>query len=84
MDTVESGAAFAAEYEPPFPLLADPKGEAVERYAALRSLRVVRVARRQTFIIDPEGHLATIYRKVDPDEPIREELDDLKALRAGD
>lgn len=84
MDTVESHAAFAAEHELPFPLLADPDGEVVARYGALSDFMVVKFAKRQTFIIDPEGRIATIYRKVDPDEHVRDVLDDLKALQAGD
>ncbi|QGT79471.1 redoxin domain-containing protein [Guyparkeria halophila] len=81
MDSVASHADFAREYELPFPLLADPDGEVVERYGALSDFMVVKFAKRQTFIIDPEGNIATIYRKVDPDEHVKDVLDDLKALR---
>ena len=81
MDDVESHAAFAAKYELPFPLLADPEGEVVARYGALSDFLVVKFAKRQTFIIDPDGRIARIYRKVDPDEHVRDVLDDLKALR---
>ncbi|MFI9652496.1 redoxin domain-containing protein [Guyparkeria halopsychrophila] len=84
MDSVESHAAFAKEYELPFPLLADPEGEVVERYGALSDFMVVKFAKRQTFIIDPDGNIETIYRKVNPDEHVRDVLDDLKALRAAD
>ncbi|HER35650.1 MAG: peroxiredoxin [Halothiobacillaceae bacterium] len=81
MDTVESHADFADEHELPFPLLADPEGEVVERYGALSDFLVVTFAKRQTFIIDPEGNIARIYRKVDPDEHVKDVLDDLRALR---
>ena len=84
MDSVESHAEFAAEYELPFPLLADPEGEVVRRYGALSDFMVVRFAKRHTFIIDPEGEIAKIYRKVDPDEHVRDVLDDLEALRGED
>ncbi|WP_410474456.1 peroxiredoxin [Guyparkeria sp. TX1] len=84
MDSVESHADFAREYELPFPLLADPDGEVVERYGALSDFLVVKFAKRQTFIIDPHGRIATIYRKVNPDEHVRDVLDDLKALRTAD
>ncbi|MFO7581732.1 peroxiredoxin [Guyparkeria sp.] len=84
MDSVESHAAFAREYELPFPLLADPEGDVVERYGALSDFMVVKFAKRQTFIIDPEGRIARIYRKVNPDEHVRDVLEDLQALRAGD
>ena len=81
MDDVASHADFAAKYELPFPLLADPEGEVVERYGALSDFLVVKFAKRQTFIIDPAGKIAKIYRKVDPDEHVRDVLADLKALR---
>ena len=81
MDSVASHAEFAREYELPFPLLADPEGEVVERYGALSDFLVVKFAKRQTFIIDPDGNIAKIYRKVDPEEHVHDVLDDLKALR---
>ncbi len=80
MDSVASHAAFAKEYELPFPLLADPGGEVVERYGALSDYLVVKFAKRQTFIVDPEGRIAAIYRKVDPDAHVQDVLEDLKAL----
>ncbi|RRQ19890.1 peroxiredoxin [Guyparkeria sp. SCN-R1] len=83
MDDVASHAAFAAKYELPFPLLADPDGEVVERYGALSDFLVVKFAKRQTFIIDPDGKIVKIYRKVDPDEHVRDVLADLKALQSG-
>ena len=81
MDDVASHADFAAEHELPFPLLADPEGEVVDRYGSLSDFMVVKFAKRHTFIIDPEGRIAKIYRDVDPDEHVRDVLDDLKALR---
>ncbi|WP_322521444.1 peroxiredoxin [Guyparkeria halophila] len=81
MDSVASHAEFAREYELPFPLLADPEGEVVERYGALSDFLVVKFAKRQTFIIDPVGNIAKIYRKVNPEEHVRDVLDDLKVLR---
>ena len=83
MDDVASHAAFAAKYELPFPLLADPEGEVVERYGALSDFLVVKFAKRQTFIIDPEGRIATIYRKVNPGEHVGDVLEDLRALQGG-
>ena len=84
MDSVESHAAFSREYELPFPLLADPEGEVVERYGALSDFMVVKFAKRQTFIIDPDGTIVKIYRKVDPDEHVKDVLDDLRVLRGED
>lgn len=81
MDDVDSHADFAAKHELPFPLLADPKGEVVKRYGALSDFLVVKFAKRHSFIIDPDGRIAKIYRDVDPDRHVQEVLEDLKALQ---
>jgi peroxiredoxin Q/BCP len=66
MDDVQSHREFADKYHLSFPLLSDSKGEVARRYGALRNLGVVKFAKRYTFIVDPEGRLAKIYRKVEP------------------
>ena len=41
-----------------------------------------RVAKRQTFLIDPQGNIAKHYRDVDPDTHAQEVLNDLRELSA--
>ena len=82
VDSVESHAAFAEKHELPFPLLADPEGKVADSYGALRNLLVFKLAKRQTFIIDPEGKLARIYRDVDPDVHVEQVLRELGRLQA--
>jgi len=81
MDSVESHAAFAAEHELPFDLLSDTEGVVVERYGALRNLLIARFAKRHSFIIDPVGNIARIYRDVHPEEHVYEVLADLEKLQ---
>lgn len=84
VDSPESHTKFSDKYSLPFPLLADTDGKVARQYGALWSLGPIRFARRQTFLIDPQGRIARIYRKVDPDSHSREVIDVLKALqRAG-
>ena len=40
------------------------------------------VAKRQTFIVDPDGNIARHYTKVDPKEHAAEVLADLESLGA--
>lgn len=80
VDNHDSHAEFAAKYHLPFPLLADADGSVARRYGALWSLGFVKFARRHTFIIDPDGRIAKIYRSVDPDTHSRQVIDDLKTL----
>ena len=66
LDSPASHAEFAQEYHLPFPLLADGAGEVARSYGAYFGLGPLRFARRHTVIIDPQGRIARIYRKVKP------------------
>lgn len=68
LDSVDSHRQFAGEHELPFLLLADEDGEVADRYGALRNLLVTRLARRHTFVIDPERRIAARFLNVDPDD----------------
>lgn len=81
LDSTESHDHFAAKFSLPFPLLADEGGAIAKAYDAYWSLAFIHVARRHTFIIDPTGHIAKIYRKVDPDTHSAEVIADIKTLQ---
>jgi len=82
LDDVSSHAEFAAKYHLPFPLLSDGAGETARRYGALTSLGIVKFAKRHSFIVDPEGRIARIYRDVAPRTHSDEIIGDLKSLGA--
>jgi peroxiredoxin Q/BCP len=82
LDDVESHAEFAEKYSLPFSLLADMKGEAAESYGVLSNYGSFQVAKRQTFLIDPEGRIARHYESVNPNGHSEQVLADLKALMA--
>ena len=82
VDDVASHGEFAKEHELPFPILADPTKEVVKKYGVLRSLGVMEVARRETFIIDPKGRIAKRYPSVDPKGHSQLVLNDLRELKA--
>lgn len=81
LDSTSSHDQFANKFSLPFPLLADDGGAIAKRYDAYWSLLFIHVARRHTFIIDPAGRIAKIYRKVDPDTHSAEVIADIKALQ---
>jgi peroxiredoxin Q/BCP len=81
LDDGDSHAEFVEKYHLPFPLLSDKDGAVARQYGALWSLGPVRFARRHSLLIDPQGKLAKIYRKVDPATHTREILQDLQTLR---
>jgi peroxiredoxin Q/BCP len=81
VDDSASHAAFARKYNLPFTLLADTKGETAARYDSLRSLLNLKMAKRNTFLIDPEGRIARIYLSVSPANNPTEVIEDLKKLK---
>ena len=80
VDNSESHAAFARKYNLPFALLADRNGETASRFGSLLNLGVVKVARRNTFLVDPRGKVAKVYLGVNPAKNAQEVMDDLKKL----
>lgn len=82
VDDSESHAEFARKYNLPFALLADRKGATAVRYGSLLNLGFVRLAKRNTFLIDPQGKVAKVYLGVNPSRNAREVTDDLKRLAA--
>ncbi len=82
LDDVASHAEFAEKYHLPFTLLSDADGSTAKRYGVLRNFGLVKVAARETFLIDPEGRIARHYRKVDPDTHSAQVLGDLDTLMA--
>lgn len=80
LDDAESHKAFAENHGLPFTLLADTEGTAAEAYGVKTRMLGMTVAKRQTFIIDPDGKIAKHYEKVKPDSHSEEVLADLDSL----
>ncbi len=84
-DDVESHKAFAEKYHLNFPLLADPKKEAILAYGAWGKKNLYgkeyEGVLRQTFLIDPEGRIAKVWRKVNPEGHAEEVAKALEAVR---
>lgn len=82
VDTVDSHKDFSDKYKLPFVILADEEGTTAGAYGVLRDWKLIQIASRQSFIIDPDGVVARHYEKVDPDTHTDEVLADLKTLMA--
>jgi len=80
VDDGASHAEFAKKYHLPFPLLADSNGEVAARYGALMDMVVFKIAKRYTFLIDPQGKVAKVYQKVETSRHSTEIIEDLKQL----
>jgi len=84
-DTVESHKKFAEKYGLPFTLLADPERKMIENYHvwALKKMmgREFMGILRTSYLIDPEGKVAKVYEKVDPESHAAQVLADLAELK---
>jgi len=81
IDDSFSHKKFAEKYNLPFPLLSDASGEVASRYGALNNFLVIKIAKRYTYLINPQGKIAKIYLSVDTSKHSQEIIDDLKALK---
>lgn len=82
VDDVTSHLAFARKYNLPFLLLADASGAVAARYGSIRDLRLVKFARRNTFLIDPQGRIAKVYLSANTSKNSQQVIDDLQTLRS--
>lgn len=81
VDDSASHAGFARKYNLNFPLLADAdrKGETARRYDSI--WRIIGIAKRNTYLIDPEGRIARIYLSASASRNSAEVIEDLKKMK---
>lgn len=83
-DDVESHEMFAGKYDLPFPIVADPEHEILERYGVWqqRSMfgNTFMGTKRTTFLIDEEGIIRKIIKKPKTEDHAREVLEKWQAL----
>jgi len=80
VDDVDSHREFSDKYRLPFVLLADEGGKTSAAYGVLRDWKLIKIASRQSFIIDPDGMIAKHYEDVDPETHTQEVLADLQEM----
>ncbi len=82
VDDVESHKKFAEKHGLPFTLLADADKAVTKEYGVLKSYGVMELAKRETFLIDPQGRVAKHYESVDPEQNSKIVLEDIKELKS--
>jgi peroxiredoxin Q/BCP len=74
VDPPESHTAFIAKYHLPFPLLSDPEHEIVNAYGVWVEKQMYgkkyKGTERSTFVIDGNGRISGIFRKVKPEDHV--------------
>ena len=66
LDSVDSHKKFCTKEGLNFKLLADTNHKVTDSYGSLTNFGVVKFAARNTFLIDPAGKVAKIFRSVNP------------------
>jgi peroxiredoxin Q/BCP len=82
VDNTSSHAAFAKKYNLQLPLLSDSKAETAARYGSLLNLGIIKFAKRNTFLIDPQGIIVKVYLSASASRNALEVVEDLKKLTA--
>lgn len=81
LDSIESHNSFIQKYELNFPLLSDPDHKLSEALGVYGDQewkgKVFKGLSRDTFLINPEGKVVKVWRKVDPTVTVKETLDEL-------
>ncbi len=82
VDSEASHQKFAEKYHLPFTLLADVDGRVASSYYALTNLIFIKIAKRYTFLIDPNSKVIKIYNNVDVSKHSQQIINDLTNLQS--
>lgn len=66
VDSSDSHKDFCAKQCLTFKLLADTDKKVVEQYGSLRNMMGMKIAARNTFLINPDGKIVKVWTGVDP------------------
>ena len=66
VDTADSHRQFCTKENLTFRLLADPSAGVVKDYGSLAKLGPLKIAKRNTFLIDPTGKIVKVWTGVEP------------------
>src|ERR1700758_1076023 len=80
VDSVDSHKQFCAKDSLNFTLLSDSDKKVVADYGSLGNYMGVKIAKRNTFLIDPNGKIAKVWTGVDPAQASSEVLTALNEL----
>lgn len=81
VDSVDSHKQFCAKDSLNFTLLSDADKKVVAQYGSLGSFGPVQIAKRNTFLIGPDGKIVKVWTSVDPAQSSSEVLTALKDLQ---
>jgi peroxiredoxin Q/BCP len=80
VDNADSHKEFCAKQGLTFKLLADTDKKVSAEYGSLMNLVAVKISKRNTFLIDPQGKIAKVWTGVDPQPHSQQVLEALASL----
>lgn len=78
LDDVSSHQKFSQKLGLPFPILADEKGELAGKFSIVRNFGITKIAKRESFLINPQGAIMYHYSSVNTQTHADQVLKDLK------
>ena len=78
LDDVASHQKFSQKLGLPFPILADEKGELAGKFGIVRNLGITKIAKRESFLINPQSAIMYHYTSVNTQTHADQVLKDLK------
>lgn len=82
MDDVDSHQKFSKKLGLPFPILADDKGELASKFGIVKNLGFTKIAKRESFLINPQGAIMYHYTSVNTQTHADQVLKDLKEAQS--
>lgn len=81
LDDAKSHKSFSDKYQLSFDILADTEQKLAEAFNVVGGFGPVKYAKRETFIIDPDGNIVFHFKKVKPEEHSKNVLEKLKKIQ---
>lgn len=82
LDDVASHQKFSEKLDLPFPILADHQHQLADKFGIVRNLGVTKVAKRESFLIDPKGTIVYHYTSVNSQTHANQVLQDILKFQA--
>lgn len=78
LDDVKSHQKFSEKLALPFPILADHKHQLSNQLGIVRNLGITKIAKRESFLIDPQGSIVYHYNSVNTQTHAAQVLADIR------
>jgi peroxiredoxin Q/BCP len=78
LDDVKSHQKFSEKLALPFPILADNNHQLADQFGIVRNLGITKIAKRESFLIDPKGTIVYHYNSVNTQSHAAQVLADIQ------